>query len=265
MKLREKIYYPKSQIITGLYTSGSEYATKDNIEYIGSYHTYINGAIYSEAVYVKDKSFPLKPIEYDSTKAEFKYTDLTEGKFRIDTPININLFLNKHYIPTDDDKEKGYYVRYFIKRRNTSEFIETDNSSYMELNENEKFLFFYTTFSIDWRFLGNMYDLIRNDIIIAKGYKDENNRNVDILDITYKGFKSWINKEITFISIKDNEKVIYDQTFDSYGVGANDSIISIGSNDTDNITPAPVPPTNTGIITEDGIYITTEKDLILVI
>ena len=59
MAVRNKLYYPQSQIVTNLYTSGKEWMTEKGQEYIGYYHKYIDGKIASGAVYVKDQSVTL--------------------------------------------------------------------------------------------------------------------------------------------------------------------------------------------------------------
>ena len=121
MKKRDKIFYPESQITYGFYTSGSEFADEHNIEYIGQYHKYNNGAIYSEYKYVKNKSKPLKTLIKKNVKS-YIYSDLTENKYNIEDNIEINTFVNKYYIPTNEDIDNRYYIRYFLKRKNSKEF-----------------------------------------------------------------------------------------------------------------------------------------------
>ena len=58
---RKRIYYTKAQITEGLVTNGGEWMFTDNTEYIGQYHTYTTGEVFSEASYVKDKSRILIP------------------------------------------------------------------------------------------------------------------------------------------------------------------------------------------------------------
>ncbi len=44
---RLKTFYTADEITNNLYTSGSEYMTEDNVEYVGSYHSYATGERYT--------------------------------------------------------------------------------------------------------------------------------------------------------------------------------------------------------------------------
>ena len=53
---RRKIYYPEGQIQKGLYTEGLEWMLEDGTEYIGDYHKYITGEVYTKSAFVKNVS-----------------------------------------------------------------------------------------------------------------------------------------------------------------------------------------------------------------
>ena len=191
MKKRTKIYYPDNQIIKGLFTSGSEFEDENGKEYIGHYHTYVNDAIYSGYIYVKNKSFPLQPIQ-DITGFNATYTDITNEKFLIDKNIvEINTFVNEHYVPSSEDYKNGYYTRYIIKRKNAKEFKETTKTSYELLEKNKKFLKFFTLFAFNWYFKTPTYDYIKDGIIIVKGSYDENMRTLLELNKIHTGIKQF--------------------------------------------------------------------------
>ena len=44
---RRRIYYTKAQVREGLVTEGGEWMFTDNVEYIGQYHTYTTGEVFS--------------------------------------------------------------------------------------------------------------------------------------------------------------------------------------------------------------------------
>ena len=46
---RLKLYYPVDEITNDLYTYGSELMTEDNVEYIGAFHRYITGEVYTKS------------------------------------------------------------------------------------------------------------------------------------------------------------------------------------------------------------------------
>ena len=55
---------------------------------------------------------------------------------------------------------------------------------------------FFDVFTLDWYFTGIRYDYIKNNIIVIKGYEDENKRNINKLNINYNGFKAYIDENI---------------------------------------------------------------------
>ena len=58
---QKPVYTPKSKINSNLYTEGLQYSYADTYEeYVGLYHIYPNGAIYSESSYMST-SVPLVP------------------------------------------------------------------------------------------------------------------------------------------------------------------------------------------------------------
>ena len=58
---RFKTYYPISEITTDLYTPGKQWMTTDNVEYIGAYHKYLTGEVYTKARWEPDVSIILIP------------------------------------------------------------------------------------------------------------------------------------------------------------------------------------------------------------
>ena len=63
---RLRLHYTPNQITKALYTTGSEWQTETGIEYIGPYHTYTTGEIYSEPEWNSQKSIKLMPILRES-------------------------------------------------------------------------------------------------------------------------------------------------------------------------------------------------------
>ena len=86
MAVRNKLYYPQSQIVTNLHTSGKEWMTESGEEYVGYYHKYIDGKVASGAVYVKGQSVTLiKYIDHAVQPDNALYNSLIKKKF---TPIS---------------------------------------------------------------------------------------------------------------------------------------------------------------------------------
>jgi hypothetical protein len=58
---RFKTYYPTSEITTDLYTAGKQWMTANNVEYIGVYHKYLTGEVYTRAKWQPGISVILMP------------------------------------------------------------------------------------------------------------------------------------------------------------------------------------------------------------
>ena len=77
---RLKAYYPKDQIIPGLYTNGQEWMLEeDDSEYIGSYHRYTDGNVVTLSEYIPNKSKFLVPYKFRS-KSSIRYRQITKIK-----------------------------------------------------------------------------------------------------------------------------------------------------------------------------------------
>ena len=103
-------------------------------------------------------------------------------------PINVNE-INYNNItlspPTDNDYTNGYYVRYFLKKRNDNIFIEITQDIY-----NSPGILFdnllYDKFEFNWKITGNLHDKIINGMTIDYGVIDTNKRTVDMINTTLK-------------------------------------------------------------------------------
>ena len=132
--MQRPVYTPKFKIETGFYTKGKEYMTLDNEEYIGVYHRYPNGAVYSEATF---NDYSVELLEYSSATESEKtgiYFELTGMRFN-------NYQAPKYHYPelTNADYELANFTRYFVQRKNNlSEIIEINKDSYKSINAGNK-------------------------------------------------------------------------------------------------------------------------------
>ena len=197
---RKRIYYTKSQIKTGLVTSGKEWMFTDNTEYIGQYHTYTTGEIFSEASFVDGKSRILIP-----------YVDTTSISDSMD--IGINNKINSEYDsvktlkvkeskilnPTiqkasEDDIKNGYMFRYFAYKVNDEQIIELNKDAYGKVGTPDGMDgILWKKFKIKWKITGSEYDIInkRGDIE-ESGIVDTNMRTVALFSEDYPSLMDYI-------------------------------------------------------------------------
>ena len=111
------LHTPDYQIKKSIFTPGSEYATRSTedgslIEYIGFYHTYPNGTVYSGANYDRSSSVPLLRLPGIGPNGG-RYYEITSADYS-------NHVAPTYHIPTpnSDDYKRGTMSRYIVQQRN---------------------------------------------------------------------------------------------------------------------------------------------------
>jgi len=177
------MYYPKSKISTGLHTNGGEFIRPSTNElYVGYYWKTSTGKCFTGKD-PKDKfieellPYIEPPIEDDDNlsitptyKTPESVRPINEDSININdiqTYIlrkqgNLNIITKKlpfHYNskPLEEDYEKGYYMRYFVKKTNERSFMEVNEEIYNKIKSKDvKYNYsLYVPFEIKWHLTGN--------------------------------------------------------------------------------------------------------------
>jgi hypothetical protein len=201
MGTRNKLYYPKSHIITGLHTAGKEWMLEDGTEYFGYYHTYIDGTVLTGATYSQTYSQTLIPyVNSVEQPTNYLYNSLVTNKRTYTSPVYT------FPIPTLDDYHSGVYTRYFVRRRNYSTYtdiIEIDSKQFSTLNTPNTGIdgSLYLGISINWKLTGPLKDT-KEGYNIVYGVEDTNSRLVHLKDNDLKGLKYYLTDytELTIYS-----------------------------------------------------------------
>ena len=154
---RLKTYYPNNQITSGLYTPGKEWMLTDGTEFIGAYHSYDDGNIYtgSTRTPASKKLFPYYDTFFNSSK--FRYTDITEVK--VDKYVAPQYYFPR---PTDDEYEQGWMNRYFVQKRNQSTIIEITKKQYSEISTSNSETIngnLYKPYTLRWKISGTRKEI----------------------------------------------------------------------------------------------------------
>jgi hypothetical protein len=185
------MYYPKSQIVTNLYTSGQEYIIKSTSEnYIGNYWKTSDGKFFTgktpedkniqELVVARSKfsetpsSSPsyTQPVQVDlALTYDSPYVgdnpDLYNEKNVLDyaklknidiiNPPSLLLPVPFNPQPTQDDYNLGEFTRYFCKKTNELIYIEINKDTYDKLLGQEPTYLWqlYTPFKYQWIISGD--------------------------------------------------------------------------------------------------------------
>jgi len=190
---RRRIYYTKAQIREGLVTEGGEWMFTDNTEYIGQYHTYTTGEVFSEATFVDGKSRILIPyVDVQSINQQNEIGIDTAKNFEYDNIKNLDvkksITPNPSIIkPTDKDIKRGWMNRYFAQKINENRIIELTKDDFDNVGTEsglDKIL--WEKFSIRWKIIGPTNDeLDINGNVKVAGVYDTNYRTVQITSTTY--------------------------------------------------------------------------------
>lgn len=153
---RFKLYYPIEEITNDLYTFGSELMTEDNVEYIGPFHRYITGEVYTGATWNATTSKKL---------IAFKQPDKTTIYNILKPDIRLKYISPKRSVPkiTSADISAGSIQRYFIRKQNESIVFEIDVNQFNNWSNNVIDNKIYTAVQLQWFITGNQRDMkIRN-------------------------------------------------------------------------------------------------------
>lgn len=176
MAKRQKVYYPEGQIQKGLYTNGKEFMFEDGAEYIGDYHKYTTGEVYTKSSYLKSVSKKL--VKYvdlsvidNSTK--FKYDSLNKQN------VNFEFATYSKATPSNSDYINGYFIRYFTKRYFNQIITEVTKDVYSTLTSE-----FYIKVEVRWKLGGDMSVI--------------NRRSIELANQTLKGLSNYITNYTEF-------------------------------------------------------------------
>ena len=182
------MYYPKSQIQGNLYTKGKELVVeKTNKNYKGYYYKTSDGSYYSgklpnnpteqklipNRVYQNPKydptnpSTPIPPV-FKERKENVKVTYDLEMEYILanSTKYSDNLIapLNRVVLPTDQNYQRGQYVRYFLKKTNGPLYKEQHFKDYQKYIEKDPQVQYdlYLPISFTWVIKGDDKNKVGN-------------------------------------------------------------------------------------------------------
>lgn len=184
------MYYPLSKIVAELHTSGNEFYNKTtHQDYRGYYFSTYDGKFFSEKV-PSSKSIELLKYAHDED-----FTTLAaEGYNRKPTKDTIM----SHYLPnpTDVDYNKGFIIRYFIKRVNgdNTTIREVSMDNYKQLQSNP----LYLTTSLTWILKGKLEGTYMGGTIVLPGVLIYNDRAVKTAERVIPGLGMLLNNLAQF-------------------------------------------------------------------
>jgi len=192
MAKRKKIYYPDSQIEKNLYTRGKEWMyLNDWKEYIGYYHRYSNGEVFTEREWDPNRSEIL--VKYKERQESYfryldikKYTEYRGEKYELVGPQKYFTYSAPRAVkrlPTDIETEDGLMERYFVYKRNEPNrvMIEVDKKQTENFDMDNTGInqYLYGLVKVPWKLSGPERDIYDGTMIKISGVVDTNQRIVE--------------------------------------------------------------------------------------
>ena len=147
--MRKKIYYSNSEITENLYTPGQQWMTEDSVEYIGLYHSYSTGEVYTEEKWKPNQSKKLLKFEPQITNNILYRNNKPRLKTKFISPVPYFISI------TTADIQNKFVTRYFLQKTNQPQVIEIDKRQFDFWTENKIDQAIYNGVAIKWKITGN--------------------------------------------------------------------------------------------------------------
>ena len=194
--MRIKSYYSANEIVNNLYTTGQELMTTDNVEYIGLYHKYTTGEVYSQPTWDKNKS--VKLIKYkDQPESVIEYNKIS------DIEINYKSFNTYNVAITKENINTGYVDRFIIKRANDNVFYEVNSDTYDMYTNEDIDPVLYLAVKFKWYITGNINDVRQGNILIP-GVPSNNYKELQTAEKTVPNITSYLTDLLQYYVDNDN-------------------------------------------------------------
>ena len=197
---RFKLYYPIEEITNDLYTFGAELMTEDNAEYIGPFHRYITGEVYTGATWNATTSKKL---------IAFKQQDKTTIYNTLKPDIRLKYIAPKRSVPqiTSADISRGSIQRYFIRKQNEFVVFEIDAGQFSNWGSNVIDNKVYTAVRLEWFITGNQQDT-KNGNVMIPGVVTKNIQQVKAASQTIPELPTILTNPIEFYTDTDYIKPV---------------------------------------------------------
>lgn len=193
--MRQKLYYTTDEITLDLFTTGSEFMTSELTEYVGAYHTYSTGEIYSGTEWDSKTSKKLIPyVSQSATVIEYKKTKNIKVKY--DEPVNRIIQI------TPDDIKNEYIQRHFLKKINDQNILEVDAEEYSKYESNMFDPILYTGITFKWWISGPLTDTNINGVF-NRGVITKNQLTVQSAELQMPGISTKLNNYTEYYMSSD--------------------------------------------------------------
>jgi len=192
---RQKSYYSADEITNNLYASKNQLMYTDGTEYIGLYHQYSTGEIYSQSTW--NPIISKKLINYEvTTTSSYKYKELNNINVKFVYPIA------KTPLITTSAIRQGNIVRYFVQKINTKVITEIDRQQFDDWKSAILDNIIYKAAKIIWYITGEKSDSI-NGNIKNQGVKTKNIKQINTINKKLPGISDILTDPLQYYTDTD--------------------------------------------------------------
>jgi len=196
--MRRRLYYTDRQIVKNLYTTGSEWQTTDGKEYVGPYHTYITGEVFTQPDWNETTSKELIKFEVKDQNV-LNYQSLKNIQVKYETPQPAIIQV------TNLDRTNGFITRYIAKKYNETKIIEIDKLQFDKWLENKIDQNVWQIIPVYWKISGPLTTQIKG-AVTTLGVREQNTKTVIDLESRMPGISMFLNNPIQYYT--DTEFVV---------------------------------------------------------
>jgi hypothetical protein len=189
---RKKLYYTADEIVTGLYTAGNEFILPNGNNYIGQYHRYTTGEIFSGPTWNPKTSTQLIPAPPTVPAAVKLYKQLNpDVRTAYQIPKHVPVTI------TNADLERGYVKRFILSKHTDRTIIEVDLTQYEQWQQSNIDHALYDAYAINWYITGNLYTETINGVT-KPGVYNRNLNTITQLKTINPGIATYLASPIQF-------------------------------------------------------------------
>ena len=194
---RLKLYYPIDEITTELYTLGQELMTTDNTEYIGPFHRYTTGEVYTGATWDAKTSRQLITYKKQTNEVNDVYKTL-----KPDIRLKYTIPYASSPKPNKQEITAGSMFRYFIKQQNNDNILEIDRNQYVTWQNNGIDKKMYQAVQLTWYISGQIDDVVNGGVTIP-GVQTKNKKQIQYAAQTLPGIGLVLNNLLEYYTDTD--------------------------------------------------------------
>ena len=207
-------YFPKGRIQENLHTNGGEFKkTSTGEDYTGPYYKIFDGKCKTGPNPLEGPSEALELIDTGANSkiisTNINQTYLKNSSVKVNVNIlNLGILIDPtpyQAIPTEEDYQRGYYLRYFAQQRRGRAYniVEINEETYTDLTKDQKIYNYlvWKALKLFWQLTGPRKDNKTNRTQVVAGIEDTNLRLIRQQEKGFPGLNIYLSDPLQYARI----------------------------------------------------------------